>query len=378
MAFVNICGFEAGDPDWETFDAGSGTFSVQTSIKRTGAYALRINPTTTLTGRVRLQGLGTTGPEDAAINVATCYYRFYFYVATLPSANSEEICQVFNTTGVLKFTARITSAGKLQAYSNDGTTQLGSDGATTLSLNTWHRIELSVGTGASAAYEVKIAGTSELSGTGNLGTGNNGGFSIGKVTNRNGQSVDYYYDDVAIDNAAYPGISQCKIMIPSADGNYTTFTIGAGSGDKWEQVKGIPPDGDTTYLVSTLVIGEAYTAAMQSCAQAGIAPISINAAKAIIVTKSNTGGASNGYLRLRSNTTDSNTTVAFVGSVYTNYAKIFTTDPATSAAWTTGGLDGAEVGCVIDETTDGRRLTTCYLMVDYVPLATARSYGYIF
>jgi len=255
---------------------------------------------------------------------------------------------------------------------------MGSDGATTLALTTWYKIEIKCGTGAAADYEVKIGETSEFSGTGSLHTNNNGALRVGKVINRNTQAVDFYYDDIAIDDAAYPGAGQSKIMVPNADGNYTTWTVGAGPADKWDCVNGIPYDAGS-YLLSTLTVGQAYTAALQSSADAGISVISIFAVRAIAICTRDGAANSTIRLRLRSTTTDSDTASdRAIGAGVSATTKIYPTDPATAAAWTESGLNGCEVGAIERETTDKTRLLAAYLMVDYVPLSTAGNRGYIF
>jgi len=378
MTLLNLCGYETGSVtsliDTSTL-GGTGSFSVQSSVKRTGNYAFRANPSTTDSAYVVHSKIANTTATEAGINLASCWYRFYFRVATFPAATSEQFCQIHSVAGGRKLALRVTSAQKIQAYDSTNT-QLGSDGATTINADTWYCIEVSCGTGASASYEIKIDQVSELSGTGNLSTSNNQQLILGKYVNINGQSVDFYFDDVAIDDTAYPGAGQCKAMLPNADGNYTTFTIGAGGANKWECLDDVLLDA-TDYLLSTLTIGEAYTAALQSCAQAGITSISINAVKAIAVVVSNTS-TSRCKGRFRSATTDSDTGAANISSTTRGMMYFTATDPATTAAWTESGLNGCEIGAIEDETVDKTRLLAAYLMVDYVPLSTAGNRGYIF
>ena len=162
MAIIGLCGFETGD----TVQAigVAGTHDVQGTVKRTGAYALRCNPTTTGVGYV---GLGGYNPKPAAYNAATAYYPFLFRYATKPASNSEPLFTAASTTGANKFHIRINSAGNLSAHNRFGT--LMATGSTVLAVDTWYRIDAKVGTGASAAWEVRIDGVSEISGTGDLG-----------------------------------------------------------------------------------------------------------------------------------------------------------------------------------------------------------------
>ena len=378
MALKKIVGFEAGTLTTSIeLASGSGSSGiVQTSIVHTGTYALRH----------ALSGSGAGASSYAAhaigahaiLNLATAYYRFYFYIATLPAANNEEFALIANGTTTYKMSLRITSAGKIQAYDSAGS-QLGSDGATTLVTGNWYKIEIKCGTGSPAAYEIKINGSVELSGTGNLHANNNDRIWLGKLTNRNGQTVDFYYDDLAIDDAAYPADGGVVCLKPNGDGTYTTWTIGAGAGDDWTNVEEIPYDGDATYLVSASV-GDASTFNLESTATGGISG-TINAVKELALVAKNVPQASNVILRIRSGSTNSDTAgTGFTNSpAYAALGYLLAIDPATSLAWDTDALDAVEVGVVMNDVDDAR-LTACYLMVDFLPAAGggARSYGIIF
>src|SRR3990172_9411218 len=104
MTVHNIVGFEAGAAI-ET-NGLNGTCSIQTTIKRTGAYALRVNPVTTATGYCDLRR--HDAGFQASINTATEYYRFYFYIATLPASNNEEFAVIIGGSGN-KLYLRVTS-----------------------------------------------------------------------------------------------------------------------------------------------------------------------------------------------------------------------------------------------------------------------------
>jgi hypothetical protein len=362
MAAIQIVGFESGT--LVEVGGGTGTCAIDSTTKRSGDYSLRVNPTTTANGYVSVYSHGASGAL-AVFSLATAYYRFYLNIATLPSSNNEEIAEIFHAGGI-KMTVRITSAGKLQAYATDGTTQLGSDGSTTLSAGaTWYRIEISCATGTTAAYEVKIDGTSELSGTGNLNAANNAFIRLGKATDRNGKSVDFYYDDVQINDAAFPGAGAVLRMDPDGDGTYTTWTVGAGGGSDWENVDEVPPDNATTYLLSTSTSTNASTVTLESCATVGISG-TIAAAKAChFVSRI---GSRNGAIRLRvrSNATDYDTGTSYTSvAAWVSVGSVMAVDPATSAAWTTGGLDAAEIGC-IEYSANKSGWTAGYMMVEFV------------
>lgn len=364
-AVVQICGFETGDATEAvvtsgTFDAG------YTVVKRTGTYALRSNPTTTAVGYMDFRQGG--GPDLGA----SAYARFYFRYATKAASGDEPIASFTNTGNVLKFELRLNSSGNLVAY--DGGAAAVTDGtgaAATLNAGTWYRIEINineVGAGDTDTFTVKVDGVDDITGTDDLAASNVRSIRLGKTTNRNGNSVDYFYDDLSIDNTTFPGEGQVSIMRPDGDGNVTTWTLCGGcAGADWENVDEVPPDGDTTYLVSTLVNTETSNVTLQSAASAGITG-TIAAVKGVVVVKND--GAGNGTFLIRLRSGGTNLDVGGIGATAT-YAgatgHLRTTDPSDSLAWTLADLNGLEVGAREGETTDRTRVTAMYVMVDYVP-----------
>ncbi len=362
---------------WETGNASevlltSGTVSVQGTTTRGAwsAYALRTNPgTITGTGSHVIAGNASSGQTAvSAINVVTIYARFYFRVDTLPSSLNEEFFSFTdNSAGSTKLTLRINSDGTISAY--DGTPTLIATGTAVLSTATWYRIEVKGGTSAGAVVEWRVDGSVDVSTTATLSATNYGAIALGKRTNRNSKIIDYYFDDVLVSDSAYPGAGQCGILIPNANGNYTgNWTIGAGAGSSYQNVDEVPHDSDTTYLVSDLNTAHAETEGMQPASTLSISG-TINCAKPCIVVKRDGGTNGSIKLRHRSNTTDTDLTGFATTASYTLLAKLLDTDPATSSAWLTGGIDGAEVGALENSAANKSRMTAAYLMVDWTPTA---------
>lgn len=360
-ATENLTGFDVGS----TIEATqtNGAFSIQTSVVRTGSYALRTNPNTTGSGWFDFRGYNPGG-TGTAINGNTIFLRFYFRYATKPAALSEPIIRSFSQN-FTKLELRINSDGNLVAY-DTGLVSLAT-GTTVLAQDTWYRINVEINTGATAAYEVLVDGVSDMSGTGDLSTEAHRGVEFGK-TNRNGNSVDFFYDDIIISDSAQPSAGAVKTMLPNANGTYQDFTVGAGVGDHYTLVNETPNDGDTSYLVSTLSAGEAETFALEDTATVGISG-TINAVKAMAIVKRD--GAANGTVevRIRSASTDSDNGGAQAGVAYVDLAHILDTDPATGTTWLVSALDSVETGVQEDETTDRTRLTRTSIQVDYTPAA---------
>jgi len=322
---------------------------VQSTIKRTGGYAYRTNPTTTGTGYITIGTLGLNGGVNTFSGVGTLYFSFYIRFDTLPAANEEEIIQFrTSTAGSLKSAITVTSAGILKIY--DQANALVQTGATAFSTGFWYRISGSIATGTTAAYAAKIDGVSELSGTMDTTVTNHGAVRFGKATNRNGQSVDYYYDDIYLDNAAEPPAGGIEIMLPNATGNYTAWTDAAGTAPT--NVAEVPHDGDTSYI-SGSTAGDIETEALESGASAGITG-TVRVVKSMAFVRDE-GGSPNFRIRLRSGSTDNDTSAnTNPGTSYLYRGKLYDTDPATAAAWVLSALDSIEVGPRIASSAAGR------------------------
>lgn len=356
--YVQLCGFETGDAS--AARSTGGTFSIQGTTVRTGAYALRVNPTTTATGVFRIGKHAATG-AGTDINVATTYVRFYFRIATAPASLSEEIFSLTSTSGgSMKCAVRLDSDRKLSFYNQANV--LVSTGATVLATDTWYRIDVKAGNGTTAAWEVRIDGVSEISGTADLVAANSSNCRIGKQTNRNGQTIDVYYDDFAVADDDYPPAGAIEGMIPNADGNYTAWTASAGS--DYQCVDDVPHNSDTDYISSSTA-AQVTTAALESAASAGISG-TVNAVKALVIVRA--GSGSGGVQqRTRSGSTDLDTTTMTTSTTYEICAQVHNTDPATSAAWLLAALDSVEVG--VDQT--GIVETRCTLAMAEVDFTVA-------
>lgn len=360
MAILNIIDFLTRDTAEAV--ASSGTVAI---VSLDSEHVLQANPVTTANGRYRIGSHDVSGFKTN-FSLATVYHTFEIRFTTLPGSASEEIAVCLATNQTLKLSLRITSAGKLQAYQSDGTTQLGSDGATTLTTDVWYRIAITCGTGTSASYSISLNGAVELSGTGSLGTLNNGFLGLGKYNDRNGQTVDFYYRRVIIDDAGYV-TGSFAILRPNVNGSTQQWTNGTGASD-WQELDGLVPNA-AEYVRSTA----ANQVALFGVVDTGAAGISgtILTVKHIIYEREDTGGTSEFAMRVRSGGTNSDTTTADAGSTSTaTVARLLATDPNTSAAWTLSALDSVEIGAVEGAGSAVRlRMSWTALVVLFTPAA---------
>lgn len=304
------------------------------------------------------------GPNGASANFGTSdvYIRAYINIATLPAANDEQLFYVAGSSGTVG--VRVNSSGNITLYNNEGATpSLLGTGTTALALSTWYMIEGHFHTGNGAAtdtYEVKINGTVELTGTAQIGlagaTWNQVYF--GKTLNKNGQTVDFYYDDIAIDDAAYPGAGQVNILKPRAAGASAQWTTGTSS--LFSAVNEVPPNGDTTYIADA-TSGDASSFAMDSSATGGVIG-TITVVKTVAIGR-DVSSTPSVKVRLRNGTTNNDTTGANPGASYAVLARLDANDPNTAAAWASSGLDTIECG-VVSGASATARVTAIYAMVE--------------
>jgi hypothetical protein len=363
MAVVAFTGFEHGDTS--ELNATAGGTTVQSTTKRTGGYGLKIlSATANAATYGELTGYAADG-TFAVYSVATVYHRFYFQYATKAGSGSEIIAASLDSGNTVKGAIALTSTGVLTYRNAAGVLATGS---TTLTANTWYRIEFRCGTGASANYELKIDGTSEVSGTGDLGTNNNAKLRIGKAVNTDGWAIEYYFDDVYLDDAAYPGIGECKVMLPNGEGSTAQWTVGAGgagTGD-YTDVDEIPTNTDTDYIQKSSAASQTHLVAFESSSSAGISG-TINAVKFMARIRESSNSTSASGVRIRSGSTNSDSSTRNGSTSYVWQGRCLGTDPADSSAWTTSDLDGIEAGVIDTASITTVRCTTMILSVDYVP-----------
>lgn len=374
MGLLNFTGFEAGGIG-EVLASGT-TQSFDTAEARTGYYCGRCNPTGTDTGFFQLRGIGVNGIESGNLNFPTGYFQFYFKYLTKPASNNEEIFAALGTSGGAKLQIRINSSGNLSLYDANNN-KIGSDGLTALASNTYYQIRIKVETGDPVAYELLIDGVSELSGTANLGAQNNGRAQFGKITNRNGNSVDFYYDDCVIYDDAFPTTDlRVKEIIPIANGSTMSWVDGTGTSD-YTQVDEIPQD-DNDYVQSPTT-GNPNVALfdMQSMSAASITANSFTALKGYIRTRENTSVTSATLIRVKSGATNSDSSTLNGSTTVVAQMRLLTTDPDTGVAWTESGLNAVEIGAV-ENNAVATRCTTVYGMVLYEPGSAPVAMGNMF
>jgi len=369
---VTVKGFEGFENGYTIFGTSFGNGEVQTTIKRSGAYGLRVDIsafgaftyviTTNITGLVSSSSIGST-----------IAFSTYVRVATLPAAGTEEIITFMShvdpNTAYAEYRIRIDSSGYLHLYKEttliaSGTIPIPADSA-------WHRrgFLLTVTPGEGLTYAVYAADDLDFSGyyaDAAIYSAWRGQVHLGKYTNRNNQAVDYYFDDCVIaSDALISGDYAIIGLTPDANGSVADWTDGAGTSPS--SLAETPADDATSYIQSNVNNQEHYV----SFPSTGLGLATIFAVRGSVWASGQTF-----YQPLLK----SGSSVATrTGNTYHTqwYEEVVhsTTDPATSAPWTVSAVDAVEVGIRYTNTGGGTlaKATRVQLGVLYQDLAVQAS-----
>lgn len=363
MARLNIIGFETGDFSEVVATAGAATMTIDSAVKRTGAYSFKVVSSANF-GYARITGLAADGTA-ADFNTANIYIRFYLYVSSLPASGSVDIIRVLQNSGArFMVGVALSSTGTLQlTYWNgsDAETNIGS-ASSALSTGQWYRVEIkgtSLATAAGATVELKLDGSVVATGTSLTVCSvqvNAGEFRLGTQASN---TSTIQYDDIAIDDAAYPGAGEVHILKPNAAGSFSNWA--AGTGSTFAEVDEVPHDSNTTYIaISTTASYSTFN--MESAATGGISG-TIFAVKTVAIAK-RIGTSTGLVVRLRNNTTNRDTSAVIMTTSYAAYCRLDATDPDGGGAWTAGGVDTIECGVATHVQLSEGRVTAIYAMVE--------------
>lgn len=247
MSRLITTGFESGAASAEPAYNGGGA-TVQSTVKRSGTYALKAGPSVESAGLQNWTGLS---PSTAGY-----FVRFYLYIETMPSSGH---CCIFKGPNG---TVDLHTDGKLYlSYWTFGpVANLVSGSSSTLATLQWYRVEASWNDTAHTV-ELLLDGTSQVSASG-FGAffDNQGHIELGNVVTSFGEFGDavVYFDDVACNIAGadsqggYPGAGSVANLYPTGDGDAATGSPtrgGTDSGANWSQVDEAVQNGATDYVI---------------------------------------------------------------------------------------------------------------------------------
>jgi len=372
----------------EVAGIGNSAGTLSTTTVRSGLRALRV------AGLVSGQTVGVRVHFAAVAGNGPFYPRAYLRVATPPSAENT-IIELNDTSDFATPIVRVTldNSRVLRLYDEDAQIT----GTTTLSADTWHRIELlfdrtpAAGSQIVRAYvdgiEFAGAATRDLSaGVFVLGFG-------GNLLLESQTAGEWFFDDVAINNGSgssqnsFPGEGEEIMLRPSEAGDNADWTRGGtDSGANWSQVEELPPNDVTDYNQSNTAAQiddynlEATSAELASddvinCVQVGVR----------VAVSSATGSDPDIVLRIKASSGGTVEESAALDVSNVNWRTNNSTDllylltlydlpGASTAGYTKADLDTTQIG-VREAVTDTHfaLISAMWLLVDHKPAPAAKA-----
>jgi hypothetical protein len=322
MALLFVDGFDAGDiaAKWSV-SSGSWSYSASTRFSTGGAASV--------------SGLGTT------LKSFTASAQVFVGMALFVSNLSNRILFTFRgDAGVTAHTRLMVSTDGILYLQRGGTT-VATSAAGALNQSVWTYIELSTTIAdAGGTVTVKSNGTTVINFTGDT---RNGGASTNLDSIFIGESTSISYDDLYICNSVgsapyntFLGDIRIHSLMPNGAGSLTQMT--PSSGANYTTVDELPYSA-TDYVRGSAGQVDLYTAADLPAGVGTIFGVQANA----IVKKSDAGNLS-GRTVIKSGTTTSNGTSISLGTTDTTITDTRSLNPDTSLAWTSGDVNGIEVG----------------------------------
>jgi hypothetical protein len=371
------------------FNDGSA-LSVNTTTKRSGAAAWRVNPTSS-----------NAAFNKYYVNTPTqgkYWARFYIYVASAP--NTEVGIFNFNGSGT-RISVRMNTDRSIELWNEEDNAQIGS-ASSALSASTWYRVEVyhDTTTLSSTSAELRLNGSSVASGTANL-AGASDRVQWGVLETAG--TADLYFDDIAVNGPSsaadnWPGEGKIVHMQPNGDGDNVAWTDSSGNAVDYDEVDDsdannpTAPDDGTTYIHSSSG-GNVEDLDLETSANAGIgANDTITAVSVGLRFRAcNSGGAcliasgDNYKARIKASSGGTLEESASYNADNISYSTNYNTTtptanlypitlldlPGSSASkWTPTNLDSAQIGMNHVSHENGFRTSTIWLLVEYVPVTT--------
>ena len=336
MALTFHSGFEGGNTfEWSGV---TGTPSIQSTIKKTGSYAMRANTS------------ATTANVSANLTVAPVQFSVYVRVDTLPASDTMIVGSGLDANGAYIY---LTSTGYLKLQDGSTPTLRGTS-ATQLSTGQFYRISGTLDTTNDKGYVwidgvidsnlngVAIGSTIAYWGSGGLGNT----MYFGVVTSA---TTDLYMDDVAVGDtsgSADLGDIRTLLSLPNAAGDLTGFDTPVGSATHWQNVDdaaGSISDADYNQHAASSAAADLY--GIQDSATAGLAAgDTINAVHTLYrMRKSGSGSAAVHQSSIKDNGTTYETTRSVTTS-FAWYKRYDAVMPNGGAVWTQARFDALQVG----------------------------------
>ncbi|MGW5123298.1 hypothetical protein ACWEQ7_04385 [Streptomyces sp. NPDC004069] len=389
MARLWSCGFELQSAAAGVeFSEVSGTPTISTTVKRSGAASMRFNPTDTVQ-YISHQFASTSFAGHV-------YFRMYLYVATMPTVDTIIMasCDNIGTGAGRSPRLFLKTNGQLQTSTGSGTTHTYVGGSSaTLSTGQWYRVELDFDSAANVqhAYLDGVDFSGAVAGVSFAGF-ENGTIRVGAFTDATtggSTTCDLYIDDVAVNDSSgtaqngLPGAGSIVHLRPAAagDSNGWATAVGGTSGaaNNWTRVSEVTPDDATSYnqtatasVTDDFKVGASLAAGIPAGSTINLVQVGMRAGStattsgptATLRIKGQASGTVSSSAAIAINVNGWVTNAAAAPRVYPLTAY---TNPQNGAAWTTATLDTAQIGYSSGTGTTTRRVSTLWALVDYVP-----------
>ncbi len=376
MPYRRIHGFEDGTL-LSAYSSG-GAVAVQTSIARTGDYALRVNPTGPGNGEAVYgvpPGVGLVSSAVSQLHLRAMHVRFYFRAELLPASGPE----VFFTldadaaaVGVQRsgLVCSVDDGGLVSVAYFDGTGTTVAAGTTALATGRWYCVEATYNflQDLWGRWELRIDQHTELAATVNYGGSPHPRCflaRLGKTADTNGNSVDFIYDDLAFSDHDWPGPGGCVRLPAASAGHYQ-----GQSGGTYADIAEVPPSGS-----GSVVVPMSNAKATFGFDPAGMISGRVNAVAVEHVSYSS-GASERTVTRLRVGGLDFDTTGrddedrSSSPTSAAVFSSCFAYNPATLGRWRPADVAGVEAG-FWSPTSGGVTCDALYLMVDFEPNSAA-------
>lgn len=354
-------GFEAGSNG--SYATSGGALSWQQGTVLSGGTSLEVSNTSSAVKYIAYTKMSANGNQQSTSTGigATTYVKFDFQYHTKPVTTPIEFAGCYS--GAINASndmllLKLTNAGRIALFDSTGSVIEAAGPQTVLSADTKYKIEMRCSDGAAGAYEVRINGVQEEAGTANQGAaGFVGAVTFGQGVAEAAEVVDFFYDDVVINDSVYTSYPKITALYAIANGGTAQWTAGTNASNYAEVDDPTGTgDADTTYIKNAGAGGgETHLVSFQSTTTGNITG-AIGGVSLLVNLREDVSVTSASYARLRSASTNSDTTPTnkSTAGVYFQTVLIATTDPATGSAWTSGGVDAVQGGVVEDNAVSDR------------------------
>jgi hypothetical protein len=324
----------------------------------TGKYSIAAASYATGKGRFGTSALAIAGGVGQFVGVpitsnpSTLYTAFAIQTSALPSGNASFWSAFDATANLAQISLNFNGSGQL-VFTNSSGTQLGSPSTQNFFTNTIFFLEIkSIINSSSGLAEVRLNGntTPIISYTGNTQSSSNAYINQIRFLNNNVQFTNNYFSDIHIWDTVgtpngYLGNKRVYTLAATADSassglNQMSTSPTQTTGNHFQNIQEMPPDGDTSYNYSNVAARESYR--FQS--------LPSNAQNVVQVvgwadTRIDDAGPHTCEILVRSNDVDLvGATVFNPNATYGYLMQPCPTDPNTSATWTVAGVNAMEVG----------------------------------